>query len=90
MPCITIQSLELNEEQKVYLAENFIRMFSQVTSVPEDRIYLFFDGYPLDCAAKGGKLFSHNTAPIRKGGLYGLRGKVKGCHGCKRGNCKSA
>jgi len=67
MPCITIQSLELNEEQKVYLAENFNKLFSQVTSVPEDRIYIFFDGYPLDCAAKGGKLFSRNPPQFGKG-----------------------
>ena len=67
MPCITIQSLELNEEQKVFLAEHFTKLFSQVTSVPEDRIYLFFDGYPLDRAAKGGKLFSHNPPQFGKG-----------------------
>ena len=67
MPCITIQSLELNEEQKVFLAENFTRLFSQVSSVPEDRIYMFFDGYPLDSAAKGGKLFSKNPPQFGKG-----------------------
>jgi phenylpyruvate tautomerase PptA (4-oxalocrotonate tautomerase family) len=60
MPAITIQSLELAEEQKEFLAEKYITLFSEVTKVPKDRIYLFFDGYPLDCAAKDGKLFSHN------------------------------
>ncbi len=60
MPAITVQSLELAEEQKAFLAEKFIALFSEVTKVPQDRIYLFFDGYPLNCAVKGGKLFSEN------------------------------
>ncbi|MBN2381568.1 hypothetical protein JXQ70_01675 [bacterium] len=60
MPAITIQSLELTEEQKVILAEKFTRIFSEVSHVPEDKIYLFFLGYPLDSAAKGGVLFSKN------------------------------
>lgn len=67
MPCITVQSLELTDEQKMFLAENFIKLFSQTTNVPEDRIYLFFDGYPLDCAATGGKLFSKNPPKLAKG-----------------------
>ncbi len=60
MPAITIQSLELAEEQKEILAEKYISLFSAVTKVPKDRIYLFFDGYPLDCASKDGKLFSQS------------------------------
>lgn len=60
MPAITIQSLELTDEQKVVLAERFTALFSEVTKVPADRIYVFVDGYPLDSAAKGGKLFSQN------------------------------
>jgi len=60
MPAITIQSLELTEEQKVVLAEQFTSVFSEVSHVPKDRIYVFFDGYPLDCAAKNGELFSKN------------------------------
>ncbi len=75
MPCITIQSLELTEDQKVFLAENFIRLFSQTTNVPEDRIYMFFDGYPLDCAAKGGKLFSKNPPQFAKGNFSPKDGK---------------
>ena len=59
MPCITIQSLELSESQKKRLAEKYIALFSEETGVPEDRIYLFFDGYQLDEAATGGKLFSN-------------------------------
>ena len=60
MPAITVQSLELADDQKAFLAEKFIALFSEVTKVPQDRIYLFIDGYPLDCAVKGGKLFSEN------------------------------
>ena len=66
MPCITIQSLELSESQKKRLAEKYIALFSEETGVPEDRIYLFFDGYQLDEAATGGKLFSNRKiGPIR-------------------------
>ena len=62
MPCITIQSLELSESQKKRLAEKYIALFSEETGVPEDRIYLFFDGYQLDEAATGGKLFSNRKS----------------------------
>ena len=66
MPCITVQSLELSDSQKKTLAEKYIRIFSEETGVPEDRIYLFFDGYPLACTATGGKLFSERKlGPIR-------------------------
>ncbi len=60
MPAITVQSLELTDEQKMVLAERFTALFSEVTKVPADRIYIFFDGYPLDSAARGGQLFSKN------------------------------
>ena len=58
MPAITIQSLELRKEQKEVLAEKFIEIFSEITNVPQDRIYIFFDGYELEDTATGGKLFS--------------------------------
>lgn len=58
MPAITIQSLELRESQKKILAEKFIGIFSEVTNVPKDRIYLFFDGYTLENTATDGILFS--------------------------------
>jgi len=58
MPAITIQSLELRDEQKEVLAEKFITIFSELTNVPKDRIYMFFDGYKLENTATGGKLFS--------------------------------
>lgn len=58
MPAITIQSLELTDKQKEYLADKFIELFSNVTRVPKDRIYLFFDGYRLEDAATNGQVFS--------------------------------
>ena len=67
MPAITIQSLELTEEQKEILAEKFGTIFSELTKVPIDRIYIFFDGYPLDCAATNGKLFSKNPPKLAVG-----------------------
>ena len=58
MPAIAIQSLELTDEQKEIIADKYITIFSELTNVPKDRVYLFFDGYTLDNAAKGGVLFS--------------------------------
>jgi 4-oxalocrotonate tautomerase len=69
MPAITIQSLELTDEQKEIIADKFITIFSEVSKVPKDRIYLFFDGYPLDSAATDGKLFSENP-PKRAVGKF--------------------
>jgi phenylpyruvate tautomerase PptA (4-oxalocrotonate tautomerase family) len=60
MPAITIQSLELTDEQKEIIADKFATVFSELTKVPLDRIYIFFDGYTLDNAATNGKLFSKN------------------------------
>jgi phenylpyruvate tautomerase PptA (4-oxalocrotonate tautomerase family) len=60
MPAITIQSLELTIEQKEILAKKYIEIFSEVTNVPQDRIYLFFNGYKLDEVAVNGVMFSSN------------------------------
>ncbi len=60
MPVITIQSLELTDEQKEELADKFISIFSEITRVPKDRIYMFFDGHSLDNVATNGVLFSNN------------------------------
>lgn len=60
MPAITIQSLELRQEQKEILAEKIITLFSELTNVPKDRIYVFFDGYKLEDAATNCNLFSKN------------------------------
>lgn len=57
MPAITIQSLELRDDQKEILAEKYTELFSQLTNVPMDRIYVFFDGYDLSNAASNGEMF---------------------------------
>jgi phenylpyruvate tautomerase PptA (4-oxalocrotonate tautomerase family) len=67
VPAITIQSLELTDEQKEILADKYIRFFSEVTRVPKDRIYLFFDGYTLDNAATDGILFSKRPPKVAIG-----------------------
>ena len=60
MPAIIVHSLELTDEQKEILADRYITIFSELTRVPKERIYLFFDGYTLDNAATNGILFSKN------------------------------
>ncbi len=60
MPAITVQSLELTDKQKEIMAEKYITIFSELTNVPRDRIYVFFDGYTLDNAATNCVLFSKN------------------------------
>ena len=60
MPAITIQSLELRQDQKEILSDKIIGLFSELTNVPEDRIYVFFDGYKLEDAATNRNLFSKN------------------------------
>ncbi len=67
MPVVTIQSLEFTEEQKEVLAERVVDVVSEVSGVPREGIYMFFDGYPLDGAAKGGKLFSKHPPTFGKG-----------------------
>ena len=67
MPAITIQSLELTDEQKKIVAEKFGSIFSELTKVPIDRIYIFFDGYTLDNAATNGVLFSENPPKLAVG-----------------------
>jgi phenylpyruvate tautomerase PptA (4-oxalocrotonate tautomerase family) len=60
MPSITIQSIELTEEQKSIIAEKFTRLLSQVSDVPEDRVNIYFQHYPLESMARAGRLFSKN------------------------------
>ena len=66
MPAIIIHSIEMTDEQKKLLADKFISAFSKVSNVPKDRIYLFFNGYELNEAATGGKLFSENPPKSAK------------------------
>ena len=58
MPAIIVHSIEMTNSQKRILADKFISAFSEVTNVPKDRVYLFFNGYDLDACATGGKLFA--------------------------------
>lgn len=58
MPAIIINSIEMTDEQKKVIADKFITTFSEVTNVPKERVYLFFNGYGLNEVATGGKLFS--------------------------------
>lgn len=67
MPCITVQSLELTTDQKKELAECFISKFAELTNVPKDRVYLFFDGYPLEDVATNGMLFSEKPSITARG-----------------------
>ena len=60
MPAIVIHSIEMTDKQKAEISEKFISAFSEVSGVPKDRIYLFFNGYNLNECATGGKLFSEN------------------------------
>ncbi len=63
MPAITIQSIELRQDQKEVIARKFTALFSELTKVPQDRIYVFFDGYTLDNVARGDVIFSNNPPP---------------------------
>jgi len=58
MPVVSIQSLELNLEQKKYIAREYARILSQAAAVPKDQVYVFFGGLPLNGIAAGGVLNS--------------------------------
>ena len=60
MPAITIQSIEMAESQKKVLAKKFVETFAEITNVPKDRVYIFFDGYTLDNVGTGGIRFSEH------------------------------
>lgn len=67
MPAIIIHSLEMTDEQKKIVADSFISTLSEVTNVPKDRIYLFFNGYTLDNVSANGILFSEKPPLNAKG-----------------------
>lgn len=67
MPAITVQSLELTQKQKEVVAEKFTAVLSEVTNVPKERIFVFFDGYTLDNAAVNGTLFSSAPPKTARG-----------------------
>ena len=77
MPAIVVHSLELTDEQKEILADKYITIFSEVSNVPKDRIYLFFDGYTLDNAACDGILFSKRPPKMAKGKFNQIKPDVK-------------
>ena len=67
MPAIVIHSLELTDEQKEILADKYTTIFSEVSKVPKDRIYMFFNGHTLDNAACDGVLFSKRPPKLAVG-----------------------
>ena len=58
MPAITVKSIELAERQKKILAKKYVEIFSEITNVPKDRVYIFFDGHELNNVGTGGIRFS--------------------------------
>jgi phenylpyruvate tautomerase PptA (4-oxalocrotonate tautomerase family) len=63
MPAITVQCIELRQDQKKQIASVFTRTLADLTGVPQDRIYVFFDGYTLDNVARGDFIFSTDPPP---------------------------
>lgn len=66
MPAIIINSIEMTDKQKAVIADKFVSVFSEVTGVPKDRVYLFFNGYDLSDVVIGGKLCSENPPKFAK------------------------
>ena len=58
MPVIQVHTLELTEEQKKTIAQKYTKILSDLTKVPEERIYVLFGNYGLDSIAAGGHLVS--------------------------------
>lgn len=56
MPVVTVNTLELTVEQKRTVATKFTTILSELTKVPEDRIYILFNSYPLQDISMGGVL----------------------------------
>ena len=57
MPAIVVSSLALTKDQKIKIAMDVTRSFSDSTGAPMDRIYVFFAGRELEDTAMGGALF---------------------------------
>jgi quinol monooxygenase YgiN/phenylpyruvate tautomerase PptA (4-oxalocrotonate tautomerase family) len=66
MPVIMIHTLELLEEQKRVIAQKYTDLLAELTKVPQERIYVFFYGYPLDGIAAGGMLNSEIPPSVLK------------------------
>lgn len=58
MPVIMVNALELTEGQKRIMAQKYTEVMSELTNVPPDRVYVFFNDYPLNGIAAGGVLNS--------------------------------
>lgn len=67
MPVISVKSIEMTKEQKKIVADVFINTLAEVTQVPKDRIYLFFDSHQLDETACGGVLFDEHPPKTARG-----------------------
>ncbi len=66
MPVIMLHSLDLLEEQKKRIAKKYTQILSEETNVPEERIYVFFNGYDVEDIAAGGVLNSEVPDKIMK------------------------
>ena len=62
MPAITVKSIELAERQKKILAKKYVEIFSEITNVPKDRVYIFFDGHELNNVGTAGIRFSDHPS----------------------------
>lgn len=66
MPVIMINSLELLDYQKKNIAKRVTEVLSRETNVPEEAVYVFFGGYPLNGISAGGVLNSNVPTDIMK------------------------
>ena len=62
MPAITVKSIELSDIQKRVLAKKYVEIFSEITNVPKDRVYIFFDGHELENVGTAGIRFSDHPS----------------------------
>ena len=62
MPTITVKSIELAEIQKKVLAKKYVKIFSEITNVSKDRVYIFFDGHELEDVGTAGIRFSEHPS----------------------------
>ena len=58
MPTIIVHTLELTEDQKRFLAEQYTTLLGETLHMPTDRIYVLFNGYALESLAVNGHLIS--------------------------------
>ncbi|MBR2773553.1 MAG: tautomerase family protein [Selenomonadaceae bacterium] len=62
MPAISVKSIALAESQKKVLAKKYVEIFSEITNVPKDRVYIFFDGHELEDVGAAGIRFSEHPS----------------------------